>query len=76
MRMLRVSLLAAFAAVSGVIAFPTQDSQIAFKAPQGEPVSVLPALEQIGDDVTRWAQDGRDFVRCNGTTCESSDRLL
>jgi len=64
-------------AVTSVAAFPAyDDTQITFKIPQGETISVLPKFDKIGDDVKQWAQNGRDFIHRDGLTCKSDHPLV
>ena len=74
---MRGSLLAVLTTVSVVAAFPTYDNtQIAFKIPQGEPISVPSRFDKIEDNVKQWVQNGRDFIHRDGLTCKSDLSLV
>ena len=68
--------LALLGTVSVVTASPTYDSQIAFKASQGELASVSSVFDKIGDDARQWVQNGRDFIHRDGLTCKSGCLLI
>jgi hypothetical protein len=65
---MRRLLLVVLTVVSVATASPVYDSQVAFKINQEGLVS---SFDDTGDDVTRWAHDGRDFIHRDGSTCKS-----
>ena len=66
--------LVVLVAASMTTAFPAYDSQIAFKTAQRKLASVSSPFDKVGDNVTQWIHNGRDFIHRDGSTCESDSQ--